>query len=282
MGEKIAVLGAGTMGHGIAQIAAQAGYETVLCDVDAAALSKGFAKVRENLDSGVAKGKVTAEEREAALERLQASTDLVAAADGAALIVEAVPERMDLKESVFRMLGEIAPDNAILATNTSSLPVSKIAATARLPERVIGMHFFNPPHIVKLCEIVRAKQTSEQTVGRAKELAMKMGREIIVVVDSPGFATSRLGLVIGLEAMRMLEAGVASVEDIDRAMELGYRHPMGPLRLTDLVGLDVRLAIAEHLHKEIGEQFRPPEILRKMVAEGKLGKKTGQGFYKWE
>jgi 3-hydroxybutyryl-CoA dehydrogenase len=270
------------MGHGIAQIAAQAGYQTVLCDVDATALSKGFAKVRENLDAGVSKGKVSAEERDAALERLQASTDLVAAADGVACIVEAIPERMELKESVFHMLGEIAPAEAILATNTSSLPVSKIAAAAARPERVIGMHFFNPPHIVKLCEIVRAKQTSESTVARAKDLALKMGREIIVVVDSPGFATSRLGLVIGLEAMRMLEAGVASVEDIDRAMELGYRHPMGPLRLTDLVGLDVRLAIAEHLHKEIGEQFRPPEILRKMVAEGKLGKKTRQGFYKWE
>jgi 3-hydroxybutyryl-CoA dehydrogenase len=282
MGEKIAVLGAGTMGHGIAQIAAQAGYQTVLCDVDAGALSKGFAKVRENLDAGVSKGKVSAQERDAALERLQASTDLVAAADGVACIVEAIPERMDLKESVFRMLGDIAPAEAILATNTSSLPVSKIAAAAKRPERVIGMHFFNPPHIVKLCEIVRAKQTSENTVARAKDLAIKMGREIIVVVDSPGFATSRLGLVIGLEAMRMLEAGVASVEDIDRAMELGYRHPMGPLRLTDLVGLDVRLAIADHLHKEIGEQFRPPDILRKMVADGKLGKKTGQGFYKWE
>jgi 3-hydroxybutyryl-CoA dehydrogenase len=282
MNEKIAVLGAGTMGHGIAQIAAQAGYRTVLCDVDATALSKGFAKVRENLDAGVSKGKVTAEERDATLGRLQASTDLVAAADGVACIVEAIPERMDLKESVFRMLGDIAPAEAILATNTSSLPVSKIAAAAKRPERVIGMHFFNPPHIVKLCEIVRAKQTAESTLARAKDLALKLGREIIVVVDSPGFATSRLGLVIGLEAMRMLEAGVASVEDIDRAMELGYRHPMGPLRLTDLVGLDVRLAIAEHLHKEIGEQFRPPDILRKMVAEGKLGKKTGQGFYKWE
>ncbi|HET9888222.1 MAG TPA: 3-hydroxyacyl-CoA dehydrogenase family protein [bacterium] len=282
MAEKIAVLGAGTMGHGIAQIAAQAGFQTVLCDVDAAALSKGFAKVRENLESGVAKGKVTAQDRDAALERLKASSDLVAAADGVALIVEAIPERMDLKESVFRMLGEIAPPDAILATNTSSLPVSKIAASAKNPQRVIGMHFFNPPHIVKLCEIVRAQQTSEHTLARAKDMALAMGREIIVVVDSPGFATSRLGLVIGLEAMRMLEAGVASAEDIDRAMELGYRHPMGPLRLTDLVGLDVRLAIAEHLYKEIGEQFRPPDILRKMVAEGKLGKKTGQGFYKWE
>jgi 3-hydroxybutyryl-CoA dehydrogenase len=282
MSEKVAVLGAGTMGHGIAQIAAQAGFKTVLYDVDGAALSKGMAKVRENLDAGVAKGKVTAEERESSLGRLQASTDLIAAADGVVLAVEAIPERMDLKESTFRMLGEIAPKEAILATNTSSLPVSRIAATAKRPERVVGMHFFNPPHIVKLCEIVRASQTSEATVSRAKELALRMGREIIVVKDSPGFATSRLGLVIGLEAMRMLEAGVASAEDIDRAMELGYRHPMGPLRLTDLVGLDVRLAIAEYLHQEIGDQFRPPDILRKLVAEGKLGKKTGEGFYRWE
>jgi 3-hydroxybutyryl-CoA dehydrogenase len=282
MSEKVAVLGAGTMGHGIAQVAAQAGFATVLYDVDAAALSKGMEKARENLDAGVAKGKVTSEERDATLGRIRASTDLVAAADGIVLAVEAIPERMELKEEVFRVLGEAAPANAILATNTSSLSVTEIASAAKRPERVMGMHFFNPPHIVKLCEIVRAKQTSEDALRRAKEFAARMGREIIVVQDSPGFATSRLGVALGLEAMRMLETGVASAEDIDRAMELGYRHPMGPLRLTDLVGLDVRLAIAEHLQKEIGEQFRPPEILRKNVRDGKLGKKTGQGFYKWE
>lgn len=280
-GRKIAVLGAGTMGHGIAQVAAQAGFHVTLYDVDAGALARGTSKVRENLDGGVAKGKVTAEERDEALARLKASTDLIAAADGASLVVEAIPERMDLKAPVFETLGQAAPSDAILATNTSSLSVTEIAAKAKGPHRVVGMHFFNPPHIVKLLEIVRAEQTSEETVKAAREFGAAMGREMIVVADSPGFATSRLGLVIGLEAMRMLEAGVASAEDIDRAMELGYRHPMGPLKLTDLVGLDVRLSIAEYLHREVGEQFRPPSILRKLVRAGKLGKKSGEGFYKW-
>ncbi len=280
-GKKVAVLGAGTMGHGIAQVAAQSGFVTVLFDVDAGALARGVEKIKENLAGGVAKGKVTEEEKWAALGRVKPSTDLVAAADGALLVVEAIPERMELKASVFETLGQAAPPDAILATNTSSLSVTEIAAKAAGPHRVVGMHFFNPPHVVKLLEIVRAEQTSEETVRRARELGEAMGREMIVVADSPGFATSRLGLVIGLEAMRMLEAGVASAADIDRAMELGYRHPMGPLRLTDLVGLDVRLSIAEYLHREIGEQFRPPAILRKLVRAGHLGKKTGRGFYEW-
>ncbi len=277
----MAVLGAGTMGHGIAQVAAQAGYETRLHDVDAGAIDRGLAKIRETLDVGVAKGKTTAEERDRTLARLAGEPDVRAAVHGAALVVEAAPERMDLKKSIFAAVSAAAPNDAILGTNTSSLPVTEIARAAKDPARVIGLHFFNPPHLVKLLEIVRAEQTSEDTLRRAKEMGSAMGREMIVVRDSPGFATSRLGLVLGLEAMRMLESGVASAEDIDRAMELGYRHPMGPLRLTDLVGLDVRLAIAEHLHRELGETFRPPEILREMVRAGKLGKKAGRGFYEW-
>jgi len=282
MSEKVAVLGAGTMGHGIAQVAAQAGWETVLYDVRDDLAAGGIERIGANLEKGVARGKVSEADRDATLARLSPSSDLAGAAAGCMLVVEAAPERMDLKKQIFGVISEAAPADALLATNTSSLSVTEIAASAKGPERVLGMHFFNPPYVLKLLEIVRAQQTSDEALARAKTLGERMGREMIVVADSPGFATSRLGLVIGLEAMRMLQEGVASAEDIDRAMELGYRHPMGPLKLTDLVGLDVRLAIAEYLHRELGgEQFRPPPILRKLVRAGKLGKKTGEGFYTW-
>lgn len=202
---------------------------------------------------------------------------------GAEVVVEAVPEILEVKQRIFATLGEVAPASAILGTNTSSLPVGEIAGATTHPERVVGMHFFNPVHIMQLLEIVQARDTSEATVTRAREIGARLGKECIVVRDVPGFATSRLGLVLGLEAMRMVEQEVASAQDIDTAMTLGYRHPMGPLRLTDLVGLDVRLAIAEHLYRELGsEAFRPPGILRSMVAEGKLGRKSGVGFYDWE
>ena len=283
MSEKVAVLGAGTMGHGIAQVAAQSGWETVLYDVRDDLAAGGIERIRGNLEKGVARGKVKEADRDATLARLSPSSDLAGAASGCMLVVEAAPERMDLKKEIFGVISEAAPADALLATNTSSLSVTEIAASAKGPERVLGMHFFNPPYVLKLLEIVRAQQTSDEALARAREIGERMGREMIVVADSPGFATSRLGLVIGLEAMRMLQEGVASAEDIDRAMELGYRHPMGPLKLTDLVGLDVRLAIAEYLHRELGgEQFRPPPILRKLVRAGKLGKKTGEGFYTWE
>ena len=282
MNEKVAVLGAGTMGHGIAQVAAQAGWETVLYDVRDDLAAAGIERIGANLEKGVARGKVSEADRDATLARLSPSSDLAGAAAGCMLVVEAAPERMDLKKEIFGVISEAAPADALLATNTSSLSVTEIAASSKGPERVLGMHFFNPPWVLKLLEVVRAQQTSEEALARAKTLGERMGREMIVVADSPGFATSRLGLVIGLEAMRMLQEGVASAEDIDRAMELGYRHPMGPLKLTDLVGLDVRLAIAEYLHRELGgEQFRPPPILRKLVRAGKLGKKTGEGFYTW-
>ena len=196
-------------------------------------------------------------------------------------MIEAVPELLDLKASIFARVEQVVNSDAILATNTSSLPITDLASSLQHPQRFVGMHFFNPVPIMALVEVVRGAASSESTVEAAVSLAVALGKEPIVVQDSPGFATSRLGLVIGLEAIRMLEAGVASAEEIDKAMELGYRHPMGPLRLTDLVGLDVRLAIAEYLHQEIGEQFRPPELLRQLVAEGHLGKKTGQGFHRW-
>jgi 3-hydroxybutyryl-CoA dehydrogenase len=278
----IAVIGAGTMGHGIAQVAAQAGYRVALFDALDGAAVRGLARVRENLDKGVARGKVSDADRDGTLDRLRAVATLEEAAADAGLAVEAVVESMDVKRDLFAALDRIAPAGAILATNTSSLSVARIAEATGRPELVVGMHFFNPVHIMKLLEIVVHEATSDATREAALGVARRMGKEPIVVRDVPGFASSRLGIALGLEAMRMVEQGVASPEDIDKAMELGYNHPMGPLKLTDLVGLDVRLNIAEYLHRELGsESFRPPEILRRMVAEGKLGKKTGEGFYSW-
>jgi 3-hydroxybutyryl-CoA dehydrogenase len=204
-----------------------------------------------------------------------------AAARGADVVIEAVPEKLELKRSIFAKLDLVCAPDALLATNTSSLSITKIAEACAHPERVVGMHFFNPVHIMKLVEIVRARQTAPAAAQLALDLSRRMGKDPIDVVDSPGFASSRLGLVIGLEAMRMLEAGVASAEDIDKAMVLGYGFPMGPLKLTDLVGLDVRLSIAEYLNKEVGANFTPPQILRDKVARGELGKKSGRGFYIW-
>jgi len=279
--QNIAVIGAGTMGHGITHVAAMAGYNVKLCDVSRAAVDKGIVAIEKNLAKGVALGKIKEEDANDALNRIDPVTEFLEAVAEADLVVEAVPERMELKQSLFQDINKLASEECILATNTSSLSVTEIASATLRPDRVVGLHFFNPPHIVKLLEIVRAFQTSDEVIDTVKAVGERMGREMIVVNDSPGFASSRLGLILGLEAMRMVQDGVASPADIDRAMTLGYRHPMGPLKLTDLVGLDVRLAIAQHLHREIGEQFRPPQILLTMVRAGKLGKKTGEGFYKW-
>lgn len=278
----VAVVGAGTMGHGIAHVAAMAGMDVSLFDAFEGAAEKGLGKIRENLDKGVERGKVTEEARGKALGHLRVAASLDDAASGADLVIEAVVESLDVKASLFAELDRIAPAHAILATNTSSLSVAAIAAATARPDRVIGMHFFNPVHLMKLLEIVVHDGTSDATREATLAVAQAFGKEPIVVRDVPGFASSRLGICIGLEAMRMVEQGVASAEDIDKAMVLGYNHPMGPLRLTDVVGLDVRLSIAEYLHRELGsESFRPPDILRRMVAEGKLGKKSGQGFYSW-
>jgi 3-hydroxybutyryl-CoA dehydrogenase len=279
--QRAAVLGGGTMGHGIAQSLAQAGVETRLYDVAPDVLRQARAKVQQNLDQGVEKGKVKPEEREGALARLSTTSDFAEAIRGADAVIEAVPERIALKQELFQKLGAALPRDVLLATNTSSLPVSQIASAARHPERVTGMHFFNPVHIMKLVEVVRGEQSSPEAVSASADLARRMGKDPITVKDSPGFASSRLGLVIGLEAMRMVQDGVASAEDIDKAMTLGYGFPMGPLRLTDVVGLDVRLAIAEYLAGELGPHFEPPELLRAKVGRGELGKKSGQGFYKW-
>ena len=245
-------------------------------------MTLGAERIRENLDEGVRRGKVEAAARDAVVARIGTATDVRAAAQGASIAIEAVPERLDLKRSIFTALDEAAPEDALLASNTSSLSISDIQGATRRPQRVLGLHFFNPVHINKLVEVVRGPHTSEDAVARGLAYTVEIGKEAIVVNDSPGFATSRLGVLLGLEAMRMLEEGVASAADIDRALELGYRHPMGPLKLTDLVGLDVRLDIARYLHEKLGaEHFRPPEVLERMVAEGRLGRKTGRGFYEW-
>ena len=279
----LAVLGAGTMGHGIAQVAAMAGLATRLFDVDGAALATALARIEANLDTGIERGKVAPDRKDATLAALSVHTDLEEATGGVGIVIEAVPERLELKRSLLSRSAETAAAEAMLATNTSSLSIARIAEAVPAPERVIGMHFFNPVHIMALVEIVRGPETSEATVERARALAGRFEKTPIVVRDSPGFASSRLGIAFGLEAIRMVEEGVASPEDIDTAMTLGYRHPMGPLRLTDLVGLDVRLDIARHLHRELGSsRFEPPALLERMVEEGKLGKKTGEGFYTWE
>ena len=282
MSERVVVVGAGTMGHGIAQVSALAGYDVALVDTAPDLLDRARARIAGNLEEGVRRGKLDAAQREHALARLRTTTSMEAAARDALLAVEAVPERMDLKQAVFAELERHSPADAILATNTSSLSITKLQRSTGRAPRVIGLHFFNPVHINRLLEVVRGADTSDDTVDAALAFAARIGKDPILVNDSPGFATSRLGVLLGLEAIRMVESGVAGAADIDKAMELGYRHPMGPLRLTDLVGLDVRLDIARYLHAELrSEAFRPPALLERMVAEGRLGRKTGTGFYEW-
>lgn len=278
---QISVIGTGTMGRGIAYLSAVAGYETVIHDIDVAALDAAKASLESTLKKGVEKGKVNESAAKEAMARVHLASELEPAVSGADLIIEAVPENFDLKKDLFAQADLFCGEETILASNTSSLSITRLASNVERRDRFVGLHFFNPPHLMKLIEIVRGERTSDDTIARVREVAENMGKQPIVVRDSPGFATSRLGVAIGLEAIRMLEEGVGSAEDIDRAMELGYNHPMGPLRLSDLVGLDVRLGIAEYLASTLGPRFEPPMLLRDMVAAGKLGKKTGEGFYKW-
>ena len=269
------------MGHGIAQVAAGAGYKVLLRDVDRDSLAHGIQAIERNLAKGIQLGKVTEHDRDSTLQHIRGTTKLeeIATAD---LIIEAAPEQLKLKQEILREVEKHSGEAFIFATNTSSLSITEIAKASQRPQNVIGMHFFNPVHIMRLVEIVVGKATGDDTVEVAREVSIRLRKEPIVVRDVPGFASSRLGVALGLEAMRMLEQGVASARDIDTAMELGYNHPMGPLKLTDHVGLDIRLNIAEYLYSELGsETFRPPEVLRQMVSEGKLGKKTGEGFYNW-
>jgi 3-hydroxybutyryl-CoA dehydrogenase len=279
---RVAVIGAGTMGHGIAQVAALAGCDTVLTDAASDVLPAALERIRRNLERGVARGKLTQGAMDAALARCRTASELGDAVQDTDLVIEAVIENLDVKRALFRDLHALTPPRCILATNTSSLSVGAIAKASGRPERVLGMHFFNPVHIMKLVELVVHETTDPDALAIVRQIVVQMDKEPITVRDRPGFASSRLGIALGLEAMRMLEEGVASASDIDTAMKLGYGHPMGPLEVSDLVGLDVRLAIAEYLQRELDDtRFAPPAILRRKVEAGELGKKSGRGFHEW-
>ena len=277
---RVAVIGAGTMGRGIAHASASAGWQTFLTDALPDSLPAAMAGIEDVLKGAVTRHKMTAQDAGQIRGRIRTEPALREACREADLVIEAVFEDLEVKREVLGQAGASAGPDALLASNTSSLSVAAIAQGVAKPDRVIGLHFFNPVHLMRLVEIVVPESASVTTREEAEQVVRAMGKEAVVVKDSPGFASSRLGIVLGLEAMRMLEQGVASAADIDRAMELGYNHPMGPLKLTDLVGLDVRLKIAEHLHATLKDsQYEPPAILRRLVAEGRLGKKTGGGFY---
>jgi 3-hydroxybutyryl-CoA dehydrogenase len=278
----VAVIGAGTMGAGIAQVCAQSGWDTRLFDAFPEGLDAGMKRIDTFWDKGIARGKTTPEQKSEWSKNLHASTDMAEAVSGVDLVIEAVPEILDLKQQIFSQLDELAPPNAVLGTNTSGLKISDIANATNRPEMVIGMHFFNPVPIMKLLELVRHDQIAESTIEVAREVGAEMGKTCILVNDVPGFATSRLGVILGNEAIRMLADGVASASDIDTAMRLGYKHPMGPLELTDLVGLDVRRDILNNLAEAFDdESYRPHELLNQLVEAGDLGKKTGKGIYDW-
>lgn len=280
--EKVAVIGAGTMGAGIAQVCAQSGWNTVLYDAFPVGLEKGMQRIDAFWDKGIARGKTTEEQKQEWSENLRAESNLENAVRDCDLIIEAVPEILELKQKIFQEVEQYASENAVFATNTSSLSIGKIASVINHPERLIGMHFFNPVPIMKLLELVKHERTSEETVHFAKEAGSAMQKTTILVNDIPGFATSRLGVVLGNEAIRMLADGVASAKDIDTAMVLGYKHPMGPLALTDLVGLDVRRDILKNLQESFDDDsYAPHPLLDKLVAENRLGKKTGMGIYDW-
>ena len=280
--DKVAVIGAGTMGAGIAQVCAQSGWNTVLYDEFPVGLAKGMQRIDAFWDIGIARGKTTEEQKQEWSENLHAESNLEHAVRDCDMIIEAVPEILELKQKIFQEVEQYASENAVFATNTSSLSIGKIASVINHPERLIGMHFFNPVPIMKLLELVKHERTSEETVHFAKEAGSAMQKTSILVNDIPGFATSRLGVVLGNEAIRMLADGVASATDIDTAMVLGYKHPMGPLALTDLVGLDVRRDILKNLQESFDDDsYAPHPLLDKLVAENRLGKKTGKGIYDW-
>ena len=278
----IAVLGAGTMGRGIAHVAATGGYTTRLYDTSGDALEKARRTTEKNLEKGVRLGKLPQADAEAALGRLTETAEVAAAVDGADLVIEAVPERMDLKIELFDEVARHCPEDALFASNTSGLSITEMAAASGRPGRFAGMHFFNPVHVMKLVELVRGLETTDATLAAMGEVSAKMGKEVVVVRESPGFVTSRINALIGNEAFRMLETGVASAEDIDKALKLGLNHPMGPFEMVDLVGLDVRLSILEYLHKTLGDTYRPSNLLAQYVRAGRLGRKTGKGVYVYD
>lgn len=277
--QSVAVIGAGLMGRGIAHVAAVGGFHTRLHDVSADALQLALGRVRKDLDEGVARGKLDAAQAAAALERLQPETDFDAAVETADFVIEAVPENMRLKLETFARLDRLCRADVVLATNTSALSVAEIAAATGRPQRVLGMHFFNPVPKMKLVEIVRALDTDDAAVEATRAVAERMGKETVLVKESPGFITSRVNAMIGNEAFFMLQEGLASARDIDKALKLGLNHPMGPFEMIDLVGLDTRLAVLEFLHKSLGEKYRPAPLLVQYVKAGRLGRKVGRGVY---
>lgn len=277
--QTIAVLGAGLMGRGIAYVAALGGFRTLLQDASDVALEKGVGEITAILEKGVATGKVAGEDAVAARKRLSTARTIEEAAADADLVIEAVPEDIALKIEIFGRLDRTAKPHALLASNTSSLSITEMAAATTRPRRVLGMHFFNPVHRMKLLEVVRALETGDEVVAAACAAGEKMGKECVVVREAPGFVTTRVNALIGNEAFYMLQEGVASARDIDRALKLGLNHPMGPFELVDLVGLDTRLSILRHLHRTLGEKFRPCPLHEQYVAAGRLGRKVGRGVY---
>ncbi|MFI6782521.1 3-hydroxyacyl-CoA dehydrogenase family protein [Micromonospora sp. NPDC050276] len=280
MSDRFVVVGAGTMGLGIAYVAAGAGHAVEVVEVDAERGAAALNRLAELWERAVQRGKLSADEAAANRQRVTLRRTLAEVAPAPEVIVEAVPERLDLKRAVLRDAATLRP--ALLGSNTSSIAIAELAAELEVPERFLGLHFFNPVWAMTLLEIVVGPATAEEATTAAVALAGRLGKDPVVVRDMPGFATSRLGVTLGLEAIRMVADGVASPADIDKAMVLGYRHPIGPLELTDLVGLDVRLDIARTLQAAYGDRFAPPPLLEELVAAGRLGKKSGQGFYRWE
>src|ERR1700740_568821 len=277
--KTIGVIGAGTMGRGIAYAAALGGYRTILEDVMPETLAKGLEWIRQSLEEGVQRGKVEAAARDAALASIETSSSVENVCREADFLIEAVPEEMELKLELFTLFDKFAKPKAILASNTSSLSVAEMAEMTYRPELCVGMHFFNPVPKMRLIEVVKAPKTSEETIAVCREVGGRMGKEVVVVRESPGFITTRINALIGNEAFAMLEAGLASAEDIDKALKLGLNHPMGPFEMVDLVGLDVRLKTLEYLHGTLGEKYRPSPLLRRYVKAGRLGRKSGRGVY---
>ena len=279
--QTIAVIGAGIMGRGIAHAAALGGYRTILEDLLPNALRRAGTEIRANLDKAVELKKVTAADADAAFHRLEYAGSVEEAAREADLVIEAVPEEMESKIEIFTLLDKICRPTTILASNTSSLSVTEIASVTYRAKKCVGMHFFNPVHRMKLLEVVRALETDEETLAIAAEVGKRMGKDVVVIKESPGFITSRINAMIGNEAFYMLQEGIASPADIDKALKLGLNHPMGPFELVDLVGLDTRLSILEYLQKSLGEKYRPAPLLVQYVKAGRLGRKSGRGVYEY-
>lgn len=277
--KKIAILGAGTMGNGIAQVAAMAGYDVSMRDIKTEFIDKGMKNIEANLKKGVEKGKVTEDVMRDSLARIKPTISLSEAVSGADLVIEAIFENIALKKETFKELDEITSPHTIFASNTSALSITEMASATKRPDKVVGMHFFNPVNLMRLVELIRGLETSPETFKVVEAVAKKMGKETVEVNESAGFVTSRMNVVIGNEAFYMLQEGVASAEDIDKALKLGLNHPMGPFEMTDLVGLDVRLNVLNYLYEAFGEKYKPCPLLVKYVKAGRLGRKTGKGVY---